>query len=210
MKQYQLWDKLSPINGVGAATLLENNTAWREATDIYLISSSENPTQITHIEQASIIRTINADWSELPDDEVMEAYCLMLDGQQIISVKESKMAEIRAYDASTSVNEFTVNGYGLWLTPAERGNFKNYLDAKITLGAQPTDSISYVLGGISVTLTIADGLGMLAQIEVYAGESAIVTAQHIAAVNALTTDAEIEAYDYTVGYPAKLSYSLIN
>ena len=55
MKQYQLWDKLSPINGVGAATLLENNTAWREATDIYLISRSENPTQIAHIEQASII-----------------------------------------------------------------------------------------------------------------------------------------------------------
>ena len=59
MKQYQLWDKLSPINGVGATTLLENNTAWREATDIYLISGqAENPTQITHIEQASIIRTI--------------------------------------------------------------------------------------------------------------------------------------------------------
>lgn len=208
MKQYQLWDKLSPINGVGAATLLENNTAWREATDIYLISRSENPTQITHIDQASIIRTINADWSELPDDEVMEAYCLMLDGQQIISVKESKMEEIRAYDASTSVNEFMINGYGLWLTPAERGNFLNFVNAKLALGASDTDTITYILAGISITLTIALSKTMLAQIEVYAGESAIVTAQHIAAVNALTSDAEIEAYDYTVGYPAKLSYSL--
>ena len=208
MKQYQLWDKLSPINGVGAATLLENNTAWREATDIYLISSSENPTKITHIEQASIIRTINADWSELTNEEVIEAYCLMLDGQQIISVKESKMEEIRAYDASSAVNEFTINGYGLWLTPAERGNFLNFLNAKLALGASDTDTITYILAGISITLTIALSKTMLAQIEVYAGESAIVTAQHIAAVNALTSDAEIEAYDYTVGYPAKLSYSL--
>ncbi len=210
MKQYQLWDKLSPINGVGAATLLENNTAWREATDIYLISSSENPTKITHIEQASIIRTINADWSELTNEEVIEAYCLMLDGQQIISVKESKMEEIRAYDASNSVNEFTINGLVLWLAPAERGNFLNFLNAKLALGASDTDTITYILAGISITLTIALSKTMLAQIEVYAGDCAIITAQHIAAVNALTSDAEIEAYDYTVGYPAKLSYSLIN
>ena len=124
------------------------------------------------------------------------------------SPKQRKMAQIEAYDASTSVNEFMINGYGLWLTPAERGNFLNFLNAKLALGASDTDTITYILAGISITLTIADGLGMLAQIEVYAGDCAIVTGQHIAAVNALATDAEIEAYDYTVGYPAKLSYSL--
>lgn len=211
MKQYQLWNKTSPINGVSATTILEYNPTWRDATDIYLISDSTNPTQITNIEKASIIRTINADWSELTDAEVMTAYCLMLDGQSTLSSYQDFVNVIKEYDASEDINSFYVGENGLWLTPAERASFLNYLNAKITLGGQVTDSITYILGEVSLTITIAEGLAMLAAIEVYAGDCAIITAQHIAYVQGLPlADAReyIELEAYKEGYPTKLSYSL--
>jgi hypothetical protein len=125
-----------------------------------------------------------------------------------VSAKEIKIAEIKAYDASSSVNEFFISGHGVWITPAERGASLNFLNAKAQLGAEDSEEITYSIGGTNITTTITQAKAMLAQIEAYAGDCAIVTGQHIAAAKALATDAEIEAYDYTVGYPAKLSYSL--
>ena len=47
---------------------------------------------------------------------------------------------------------------------------------------------------------------MLNVLEMYALECYNVTQSHIAAVKALDTIEEIESYDYTVGYPKKLSF----
>ena len=43
-------------------------------------------------------------------------------------------------------------------------------------------------------------------VENYAGQCQKVTEGHRAAVNALATIAEVEAYDYTVGYPPKINF----
>jgi hypothetical protein len=49
---------------------------------------------------------------------------------------------------------------------------------------------------------------MLSALEVYAVDCYNVTTDHIYAIQSLTTIEEIEAYDYTVGYPEKLTFEL--
>ena len=55
-------------------------------------------------------------------------------------------------------------------------------------------------------IPISDALRMLNEIEMYALNCYNVTQSHIAAVRALQTIEEIENYDYTIGYPEKLSF----
>ena len=47
---------------------------------------------------------------------------------------------------------------------------------------------------------------MINAVENYAGQCQKVTEGHRAAVNALATIAEVEAYDYTTGYPKKINF----
>jgi len=49
---------------------------------------------------------------------------------------------------------------------------------------------------------------MLSSLEIYALECYNQTATHKAAVEALTTAEEINNYDYTTGYPEKLTFSI--
>ena len=61
------------------------------------------------------------------------------------------------------------------------------------------DAVKYVI-------PIPDALDMLNTLELYALNCYNVTQSHIAAVRALQTIEEIENYDYTIGYPEKLSF----
>ena len=45
-------------------------------------------------------------------------------------------------------------------------------------------------------------------LEVYAGDALNVTESHKAAVNALNSVEEVEAYDITDGYPEKLTFEV--
>jgi hypothetical protein len=47
---------------------------------------------------------------------------------------------------------------------------------------------------------------MLGAVEVYASDALNVTEQHKAAINSLSSIEEVEAYDFTVGYPEKLIF----
>ena len=47
----------------------------------------------------------------------------------------------------------------------------------------------------------------LAQVQLYANQCYGVTERHKAAVNALETIEAVEAYDFTIGYPEKLSFT---
>ena len=49
---------------------------------------------------------------------------------------------------------------------------------------------------------------MLAAIQLYADQCFIKTKQHEAAIKALATIEDINNYDYTVGYPTKLNFTL--
>ena len=48
----------------------------------------------------------------------------------------------------------------------------------------------------------------LAKIQIYANQCYGVTEKHKAAVNALETVEEVEAYDFTAGYPERLTFEI--
>ena len=49
---------------------------------------------------------------------------------------------------------------------------------------------------------------MLGALEIYALACYDVTEEHKAAVNALTTIEEVDAYDYTIGYPQRCAFEV--
>lgn len=120
--------------------------------------------------------------------------------------KAEKIAALEAYDSSDSVNSFLVNGATAWINAETRSNYKSGVDSAELLGEQ---TITFALNGQPLTLPIANAKVMLAQIQRYADNCYMVTLQHKAAIGALTTVEAVNGYDYTVGYPEKLVFNLI-
>lgn len=117
--------------------------------------------------------------------------------------KSAKIAELEVYDASDAVNSFSVNGKVIWLDAATRQQLRISLDAMQQAGRE---NVTKWFDGEQYTYPIDVWYYMLAQVEVYASDALNVTEAHKAAINALASVTEVEGYDYTQGYPEKLSF----
>ncbi|MGF0097337.1 DUF4376 domain-containing protein [Prevotella sp. SGI.027] len=140
-----------------------------------------------------------------PTDEMLmrAGYVYVEDVEEELQrAKEVKIAEIAAYSDSEAVNSLTFNGIKTWLTPNVRANYLVSLDAAELL--DETD-ITFVVEGVQASLPIKQVRLLLAKIQRYADACYIVTEGHKRAVRALQTVEEVEAYDYTKGYPEKLA-----
>ena len=102
-------------------------------------------------------------------------------------------------DSSEEVNSFTIGGQSLWFSPALRANLRNAIDA---LEAASEQTVSFH----GITLPIADAKAALTAIELYAAKCSNVTEQHKANIEELGSIADVNRYDITVGYPAKLVF----
>lgn len=124
--------------------------------------------------------------------------------------KANKINEIEMYDSSDAVNSFRVNigneVIDTWIIPEHRSDYKNSIDAAELLGMT---EVHPVLNSVAITLDIQTAKMALAKIQIYANQCYGVTEQHKAAVNALETVEEVEAYDYKTGYPERLKFSVI-
>ena len=118
---------------------------------------------------------------------------------------QDKLMQIDMYDRSEAVNSFIVNGVSAWLTPDVRANYRSSIESAELLGES---NITFIIAGIVATSTLQEARIMLAKIQRYADRCTIVTETHKANVNSLSTIQEIEAYDYTVGYPKKESFEI--
>ena len=116
--------------------------------------------------------------------------------------KANKIAELEAYDQS-EVNSFSVNGKDMWLDHDVRQQLRISLDALSQAGRE---NVTKWFDGVEYTYPIDVWYYMLGLVEVYASDALNVTEAHKAAINALTSVAEVEGYDFTVGYPEKLSF----
>jgi hypothetical protein len=113
------------------------------------------------------------------------------------------LKEITDYDNSDAVNSFTYNNIPLWFSAEVRAGFKNSIESASLLG-ETTISIPTTAGIINLSLDTAKI--MLAKIQRYADACYLVTMQHKAGVEMLTSVSEVESYDITKGYPEKLSF----
>jgi hypothetical protein len=110
-------------------------------------------------------------------------------------------AKIKAYDQSPEVNGFFINGNIFWLDKATRVGLAHLADC--TEG-----DISLVLGTVIIQINSAVAKELLAQLERYAAECYLMTAKHLLAINELRTVEELLNYDYTKGYPEKLTFNV--
>lgn len=119
--------------------------------------------------------------------------------------KSEKIAQIIAYDTSDAVNSFTLDGDTMWISRDDRISLMNSTTILKNAG-QETTTLWY--GGEKYTLPCDTLIQMLSALEVYALQCYDVTEEHKAAVNALTTIEDVDAYDYTTGYPEHLTFSV--
>ena len=119
--------------------------------------------------------------------------------------KADKIAEITAYDTSSSVNGFILNGMLAWLDKATRVGLMNSTTIAKAAGQKTT---TLWLGGIKLVVDCDKAIQLLSALEMYALECFNVTSSHKQSVSELTTIEEVEAYDYKAGYPKMLEMSV--
>ena len=123
------------------------------------------------------------------------------EGKTLEEAKEMLLAEIDAYDKSSAVNGFVLNGAVVWLDKATRVGLMNSTSITKAMG-QPTTTLW--LGESKMEVPCDTAIQLLSALEMYALECFNVTAAHKVAVSELTSIEEVEKYDITAGYPAQL------
>ena len=123
------------------------------------------------------------------------------EGTTLEEAKEMLLAEIDAYDKSSAVNGFVLNGAVVWLDKATRVGLMNSTSITKAMG-QPTTTLW--LGESKMEVPCDTAIQLLSALEMYALECFNVTAAHKVAVSELNSIEEVEKYDITAGYPAQL------
>ena len=134
-----------------------------------------------------------------------EPYTPPVPARTLEVAKSEKIAEITAYDTSEAVNSFTLGNATMWISRDDRISIMNSTTILKNAG-ETTTTLWY--GGVKYTLPCDTLIQMLSALEVYALQCYEMTEEHKAAVNALTTIEEVDAYDYKTGYPEKLSFDV--
>lgn len=117
--------------------------------------------------------------------------------------RKRKKDEIARYDSSDEVNAFYMQGQRMWLDKATRAGLMLRLQAEQSMGKETT-TLWY--GSHQFELPMANAFQMLYALELYASQCYDNTQRHLAAVDALESKDEIDAYDYRTGYPEELEF----
>ena len=111
--------------------------------------------------------------------------------------------QVLYYDSSSYVNEFYIQDIPVWLDKTTRTGLKLRFEAELAAGKTDT-SLWY--NNMQFPLELNNAIQMLYALEIYASQCYDNTQWHLANINTLTTIEELEAYDYTSGYPEKLRF----
>lgn len=141
-------------------------------------------------------------------DELRDIYLSIgvEEGRMVQLLKDKLKEQILRYDSSEHVNSFTIAGVNLWIDKATRVGLKLRFEAEKRLGKTET---TLWQNGMQFPLPLVGdvtALDMLDGIELYASDCYDNTQMHLATADRLTSVDEIKDYDYTSGYPEKLSF----
>ena len=145
---------------------------------------------------------------EYDEGEIQKAFAefsAKMDALKLKQAKVDKISEIAAYDTSSSVNGFVLNGLLVWLDKATRVGLMNSTTIAKAAGQQTT---TLWLGDVKLEVDCDKAIQLLSALEMYALECFNVTAAHKAAVTDLKTIKEVEAFDVTADYPKQLEMKL--
>lgn len=142
------------------------------------------------------------------ESEIQKAFSeftAKMDAVKLEQAKADKIAEITAYDTSSSVNGFLLNGMQVWLDKATRVGLMNSTTIAKNMGQQKT---TLWLGSYQLEVDCDKAIQLLSALEMYALECFNVTAAHKKAVNELDNIEAVLTYDYRTGYPKMLEMSV--
>ena len=142
--------------------------------------------------------------SSFDEEEVQKAFVefsAKMDALKLEQAKVNKIAEISAYDISSSVNGFILNGLLVWLDKATRVGLMNSTTIAKSMGQEKT---TLWLGSYQLEVECDKAIQLLSALEMYALECFNVTAAHKKAVSELDNIDGVLTYDYKSGYPDKL------
>lgn len=142
-----------------------------------------------------------SEYSEAAVNEAYAAWKVATANMNLARAKREVLKKIEAYDTSSTVNGFVLNGTVVWLDKATRVGLMNSTSITKTMG-QPTTTLW--LGESKMEVPCDTAIQLLSALEMYALECFNVTAAHKKAVSELTSIEEVEKYDITAGYPAQL------
>lgn len=119
--------------------------------------------------------------------------------------KKEVIRKIDEYDTSVNVNSFKLNGVDVWISKDTRVGLMNSITIEKNAGKE--QSVLW-LNGICITVNCDAAIQMLSSLELYALACYNKTAEHKLAISQLTDISKVKAYDYTAGYPDKLSFKI--
>lgn len=156
-----------------------------------------NEEQITFSEENP-----NASIKEIFDMQLIEHPVYVKTLEEAI---QQKIQEINIYDTSSNVNGFYLNGMQVWLDKDTRVGLMNSLTIEKNSGKE-TSTLWF--NDICININCDAAIQMLSSLELYALECYNRTAEHRVEVKALQDVEDIDSYDYTEGYPEKLSFNV--
>lgn len=175
--------------------------------------SKERTREVTYTDMGTgeeVTETVNewlCDVVEYEGDEASWILRLLKENEDSMECKMWMLNErIKAYDSSSHVNDFTIDGLHLWLDKSTRVGLDLRFEAEVAAGKTET---TLWHDGMSFTLPLsgdASAFALLYAIELYASACYDNTQLHLANASKLESVEDADAYDYTVGYPDKLVF----
>lgn len=119
--------------------------------------------------------------------------------------KQTVLNELVAYEISSEINSFNVNGTTAWYDKVTRVGLMNSITIVKSFGYKTT---TLWFGDTKYDLDCDKAIDLLSKIEMYAMECYNRTAAHRQAIEELTDIVDVLQYDFKEGYPNKLEITL--
>lgn len=123
--------------------------------------------------------------------------------QQLSEAKEEKCDFVTRYGLSEDLNSCVANGINIYVPSDSRIRLRNLINAEIAVG---NTEMSQWYNGVCFTYSLEEWDRMLNEYISYLHNVQNVIEQHKVNINALLTIKKVQNYDYTTGYPEKLSF----
>ena len=114
------------------------------------------------------------------------------------NIKDILKKKIELYSSSSNINSFNYNGKEYWLDKDNRNSLWNLSNSSL-------GNIEFIIGDEILTMNSLKLKAFLLKLEVYAYKCFVNTFKHLKASKDLSKLEDIINYNYTTGYPEKIT-----
>lgn len=139
------------------------------------------------------------------EEEILAILTAFRVKDEVEAWKMIRKAQIKAYDSSDAVNQFYLNGNGMWLDKGTRVGLENSIQKERNVGRSIT-VLWYNNRQFQIPVDMA--LELLTQLELYAVDCYNVTAKHLAEIEEADCLESLQQFDIKADYPKQLDLKL--